>query len=136
LVEEIFAIQEEEINYDELYENLLQVYLNPININKSNAEELQALYLLNPMQINSLLDYRKRFGPLLSLYELQAVPEFDLELIYRLLPFVSLEKEGQFFSRSLTERILSEQNAYLMIRHRRIWEKRQGFKAVDTLSGR
>src|SRR5690606_9437090 len=135
LVEEIFSLQEEELNYEELYESLLQVYANPININESNAEELQALYILHPFQINSLMDYRRRFGPLLSLYELQAVPGFDLELIYRLLPFVGLGNGRQTFNRPFAERLLTEQNAYLMIRLRRIWETRKGFADPDTVNG-
>ncbi|MEX2595147.1 MAG: helix-hairpin-helix domain-containing protein [Anditalea sp.] len=132
--EELFSIQEEEINYGELYESLLQVYLNPVNLNKTNAEELQALYILNPIQINSFMDYREKYGPLLSLYELQAVPEFNLEIIYRLLPFVTLDDGEGKASQSITERIITEKNAYLMIRHRRVWETRRGFSAPDTLN--
>src|SRR5690606_6479892 len=135
-IEEIFSVQEEEINYEELYESLFQVYLNPLNINKATAEELQALYILSPIQINSLLDYRERFGPLRSLYELQAIPEFDLQLIYRLLPFVSLDIGELSTNRPFTERLFSEQNAYLMIRLKRISEKRKGFTEPDILNGR
>jgi hypothetical protein len=132
-VEDLFSQQVEEIDYGELYENLLQVYINPVNLNSTNAEELQALYILNPIQINGFLDYREKFGPLISLYELQAIPGFNLETIYRLLPFVILENGEEKSNQPITERIIQEKNAYLMIRHRNIRETRRGFTAPDTL---
>lgn len=132
-VEELVALQDEDINYEDLYESLLQIYLNPINLHTTNAEELQSLYILNPIQINSFLEYTQRFGPLLSLYELQAIPGFNLETIQRLLPFVTLEEGRETYSQSLPKRIVAEKNAYLMFRHRRTWEPRIGYTAPDTL---
>ncbi len=133
-VEELFSIQEEEIDYEELYESLLQVYLNPVNLNKTNAEELHALYILSPIQIKSLVDYRENYGPFLSIYELQAVPELDLEVIYRLLPFVRVDDGEEKATSTFIERILEEQNAYFMFRHRRVWETRRGYTVPDTLN--
>lgn len=132
-VEELFSIQEEEINYEELYESLLQVYLNPLNLDLATSEELQALYVLNPAQITSFLNYREKYGPLLTIYELQAIPELDLETIYRLLPFVTVGDGEQKSGRSFTERVLTEKNAYFMFRQRRVWETRKGFTPPDTL---
>src|SRR5690554_6640984 len=123
------------MDYEDLYESLLQVYLNPINLNQATAEELQSLYILQPSQINSLLNYIQLYGMLLSLYELQAVPDFDLETIYRLLPFVMLEDGERKANRPFTERVWTEKNAYFMIRQRRFWQIRKGFTPPDTLSG-
>src|SRR5690554_3040103 len=135
LVEELFAMQEEDINYEELYESLLQHLLHPIDLNRSTREELQSIYVFTPQQINDLLTYRERLGPLLSLYELQAVPGFDLDLIYRILPFVTLEDDWHKILRPFPERVVTEKNAYFIMRQRRVWEKREGFTAPDTLSG-
>ncbi|HLT06499.1 MAG TPA: helix-hairpin-helix domain-containing protein [Cyclobacteriaceae bacterium] len=133
-VEELFALQDEELNYEELYENLLQLYLSPLNLNRASAEELQSLYILNPLQVNALIDYRSRYGDLLSLYELQAVPEWDLETIYRLLPFVIVEDGEKKVNRPFYQRIGTEKNAYLLLRQSRIWEERKGFTPADTLN--
>lgn len=133
-IEELFAMQDEELNYEELYESLLQVYLNPLNLNQAGAEALQSLYILNPLQVNSLLQYRERYGPLLTLYELQAVPEFDLETIYRLLPFVVVDDGESKANQPFHQRIFTEKNAYLMLRQSRVWEERSGFTPPDTLS--
>src|SRR5690606_22438674 len=132
-IEELFAMQDEELNYEELYESLLQVYLNPLNLNQSGAETLQSLYILSPIQVNAFLQYRARYGPLLTLYELQAVPEFDLETIYRLLPFVFVEDGEKKANLPLGRRLHSEKNAYFMFRQSRVWETRRGFSPPDTL---
>ncbi|QEC40466.1 helix-hairpin-helix domain-containing protein [Pseudobacter ginsenosidimutans] len=62
----------------------------PLQLNRAGEEELQSLQLLQPWQIRSLLLYRKTFGKLLSVYELQAVPGWDHETILRVLPFLSI----------------------------------------------
>jgi hypothetical protein len=134
-VEELFAIQDTDDDYDEQYESLLQVFLNPINLNKTSPEELKSLYILSPVQINNFFDYRRNFGDFLSIYELQAIPEFDLSTIYKLLPFVVLEDVAKP-KRSLIGKISESKDAYFIFRHKRVWETRRGFTPPDTLNGR
>jgi hypothetical protein len=133
-IEQLFAMQDEEIDYEVLYESLLQIYLNPLDLNKAGTEELQSLYILSPLQVNELIAYREKYGQLLTLYELQAVPEFDLETIYRLLPFVVVDDGEKNANRSFPQRLFSEKNAYFMLRQSRVWETRRGYTAHDTLS--
>ncbi|WP_111669459.1 ComEA family DNA-binding protein [Algoriphagus litoralis] len=132
-IERLFPIQEEDIDYESIYEVLLQLYLNPLDINKADAEVLQATYLLNPSQIGSLINYRNTYGPLLSPYELQAVPEFDLVTIENLLPFITLGTSG-LKSKKFWDRVRDEEQAYVLFRHQRTWEKRRGFSPADTSS--
>ena len=132
-VERLFPVPEENLDYESIYEVLFQLFLNPIDINKADAEILQATYLLNPDQISKLISYRNQFGSLISLYELQSVPGFDLFTIDRILPFVTL---GESINRSQNfwTRVQTEQQAYLLFRHRRVWETRRGFSPADTSS--
>lgn len=132
-MERLFPIQEEDLDYESIYEVLFQLYLNPIDINRADAEILQATYLLNPSQISSLISYRNDFGPLLSIYELQAVPDFDLQTIENLLPFVTLGDSG-LRSKKFWERVKEEEQAYFLFRHQRTWESRRGFAPADTSS--
>lgn len=133
LIERLFPIPEEDVDYERIYEVLLQLYLNPINLNKADHETLQAIYLLSPSQIESLLSYRQELGPFLSLYELQAIPGFDLETIERILPFITLE-DGEQRTEPFWDRLRNEEQSYLIFRHRRVWEKRKGFSPPDTSS--
>ncbi len=133
-IERLFPVQEEDLDYEAIYEVMLQVYLNPISINEADAETLQATYLLNQNQIASLIAYRNEFGPFISLYELQAVPEFDLVTITNLIPFLTLGNQNSGRTKSFLERIKVEEQAYFIFRQRKTWETRKGFSAADTSS--
>lgn len=126
-----FSFPEEDLDYEALYEVLFQLYLDPIDINKAEAELLQSTYLMNENQINNLIAYRTSFGALISLYELQAVPGFDIESIERIIPFITLE-DRQGRSQKFLSRLRNEEQAYFLFRHRRTWETRRGFTPPDT----
>ncbi|MES2730901.1 MAG: helix-hairpin-helix domain-containing protein [Bacteroidota bacterium] len=130
-VQDLFAVQDEDVNYEDLYESLFQLYTNPLNLNDASREELAALYTLSEAQINSFLAYRENNGLLLSIYELQAIPSFDLPTIYKLLPFVTVPF-AQTDGRTLWQRIASEPNHYFLLRYARTLEEQKGFTAPDT----
>jgi hypothetical protein len=132
-VEELFAMQRTDADYEDLYESLLQVFLNPINLNKTSPEELGSLYILTTSQIHHFFEHQRKNGPLISLYELQAIPEFDLETIYKILPFVELEDNGNRTVPFLT-RVGQTKDAYLIMRLNRVLQTRKGYTPADTLS--
>lgn len=131
-IESNFSNQDEDTNYEDIYEALFQLYQSPINLNKANRQDLQSLLLLSNIQINEFLDHRSKNGDLLSIYELQAIPEFDLETIYEIRPFVAVRETGlQADNRSLLQRILNEKNNYLIIRSDRTLEQKRGFVSTE-----
>ncbi len=89
-IQKLAATQQEDANYEDLYEALLQFYLNPLDINKASADELRSLFVLSEIQIQELISHRTDYGPFESLYELQSMDSFDMETISNLLPFVIL----------------------------------------------
>ena len=74
VADELYGLPDADVNYDELYESLLQPITSPLNLNKANAEDLRFIKLLSESQINQLLKYRGENGNFISVYELQAVP--------------------------------------------------------------
>lgn len=70
--------------------HLEQYQQHPLNLNTATLADLEELGLLNPQQINNLLHHRKLLGPLISMYELQAVPGWDIETIKKLLPYITI----------------------------------------------
>lgn len=137
--ESLFQIQDEDINYEDLYESLLLLYTNPINLNTAKKTELEAIFILSINQINNLIEYRKKNGALLSFYELQAVPDFDLETIRNILPFTQIVSASDFGATgNLLQRITSEKNNYFIFRTERILEEQKGFSILpsDTTSNR
>lgn len=124
-----FQVQDEDINYEDLYESLLLYYTNPINLNKASRDELGALYLLSPTQLNAFMEYRETAGTIISLYELQAVPEFDMATVRDILPFVSVEEKLD--TRPFLTRVLNEENNYLLLRYTRNLQRQEGYKRED-----
>lgn len=122
-IQNLLPIQTEDLNYNELYENLIQLYATPLDLNTCNRDELAATYLLNERQLNSFFNYRTQLGKLLSIYELQAVPEFDLTTIYRMLPFVTVIPEN----RKLWQGLDNPTDHFLIIRAEQITETKRGF---------
>jgi len=66
---------------------------HPLDINTAGTDDLNALHLLSALQVEQLIRYRGLLGKLVSLYELQAVPGWDIATIRQLLPFVTVSDE-------------------------------------------
>jgi len=136
-IQELFPQPEDDLNYEKVYETLFLLYTNPLDVNRATREQLQALYLLSELQINSLLAYQKEFGELLTLYELQAVPHFGVETIYKILPFITLDANLKKSSQPLITRIAKEADShYLLMRYARTLEPQQGYQDNATPSQR
>ena len=133
LMERLFPIQEEEVDYEALYELLTELYQNPLDINRVTGEELAGTYLLSPPQIQAFLDHRSQSGEFLSLYELQSLLHWDNTTLENILPFLSLETEKSS-PKSFLERLRSEENSYLLFRHRRTLELRRGYQNDSTVN--
>lgn len=88
IIEELAASSEIEQDYSDLVEDLHHLAENPINLNAASKTELQKLFFLSDFQIESLLSYRDSTGKILSIYELQLVPGYDLIDVERLTLFV------------------------------------------------
>lgn len=135
LVENIFAVQDLDVDYGQLYENLAQILSNPINLNTATEEQLRSLFILNESQLNHFLNYQKNNGPFLSVYELQSIADIDEETFYRIMPFITV-KEGTLDWKSLPKRILQEKNNYLLLRSNRTLETKRGYTNQSSETSR
>jgi len=124
--ERLFQVQDENISYEDVYESLLLLYSRKINLNKTNPDELASLYILSPYQINQFFDHIEANGKLLSLNELQSISTFDLETIRAIQPFVTV-RESKTDTRPLLQRILAEENNYMLLRWTRRIEEQLGY---------
>jgi hypothetical protein len=129
-IQTLFPVPTENSDYSDLYEALFQLYANPLDLNSATSDELAATFILSEKQLNSFFSYRDKLGPLLSLYELQAVPDFDLFTIYRLLPFVSVEKRNI----TLRESLKNPSQHFMILRSGKLLEQQKGFSEIDSNS--
>lgn len=124
--ENLFEIQDEDVGYEDIYESLLIYFTSPINLNRTDREELASLYILSPYQLSNFFEHLEKHGRLLIINELQTIQGFDMATINALSPFVTVEERED--SRTLLQRIKDEQNNYFLLRYGRTLERQAGFE--------
>src|SRR5690349_20441480 len=77
----IYNHKQGKVSYGTLTDYLWDFYQQPIDLNHTSYEELKQLYILSAEQLNSFFDHLQTNGALVSIYELQAIPTFDLATI-------------------------------------------------------
>jgi hypothetical protein len=132
-VEELARVTESESVEDQGWERLLEVFRKePLSLNTGSAESLRSLGILTDLQVENIIRYRQLMGPLISLYELQAIPSLDLATIKKLLPYVSIHLK-QEFQEKLESRLKGGEQQVL-IRASRVMERSKGY-AYSLLNG-
>jgi DNA uptake protein ComE-like DNA-binding protein len=129
-IENIAENSSEDIDYTNIFENLTFFQEHPLDLNFAKADELQALIMLSDIQINSLIQYRTKYGKLLSIYELQAVPGFDLPLIYQMLPYVKVDRDLNRVNISLKE-MIKRSSQEIFFRVSQVIEEQKGFSPIS-----
>lgn len=75
---------------DSYLQQMMQYLKNPINLNTANAADLKELRVLSPIQIQNFMSYRLLAGKLVDVYELQAVPGWDIATIQKIRPYINV----------------------------------------------
>lgn len=115
----------------DLSQNLLH---QKINLNNCTTEDLQLLVennLITEVQLQSFFSYRNTFGKLISIFELQTIPNWDLQTIYSVLPFVLVNTSATDYHVS-TKEILFKGNYQFMLRDQQVLETPVGFSLPDS----
>ena len=136
VTDDILASQDADADYEDLYENIVQLLSSPYDLNKVSAEELRMLNVLSDEQIHNFLVYRESQGAFLDVYELQVIPGFDLSLISKLLPFIRVNNPLERVNQSLLQRMFSPDHSYVVMRYERTLEPKKGFKKTPDLPAR
>lgn len=130
--EQYFENLEETLPIDNntLLEGLHFYTQHPININHGSLSLLTQLGLLTDYQLNQLRQYQYKIGPLLSIYELQAVPSFDKATLLRIRPFITVDKSLDALHLSLKEQLQAADHT-LYLRSHHFVETKKGFKQSE-----
>ena len=110
---------------DSYLQEMAQFQKNPININSADETLLKELRVLSPMQIQNLLAYRTLLGNLVNIYELQAVPGWDLHTLRKIRPFITVNNEPGLME-TIGSRIFQGENS-ILIRASQTLEKSRGY---------
>ncbi len=117
---------EGEVDFTDLYYWLNYFYEHPLNLNRASQEDLQHLYILTPAQIQAILNHRKQFGEFISIYELQAVHDFDLHTIEKILPFITVNTNIESKQYSV-KHVFTKGRNDLLLRHTQTLEEEAGY---------
>ncbi|MCW5900394.1 MAG: hypothetical protein KIT10_14100 [Flavobacteriales bacterium] len=124
-----------DIDLTNLFEYLTDRYLDPIDLNHTDALELNKLLLLSDVQISALIQHIRRNGKLLSIYELQTIDSWDVRTIEIVRPFITVRETPGSTSASL-KNILKRANHELMVRSFLNIEQRRGNMDRRSLFGK
>lgn len=129
LIEQIAAGLDEgqELDYTNLFEDLSFYFEHPLNLNNAQPEELRELQVLTDVQISNLQRHIARYGELRSLFELQAIEDFDPVTIRNLTWFVTVKPTLQMQDFSLKE-FFNDATHDLFLRYRRNLQLADGFR--------
>lgn len=72
---------------DNIFEDLLYMESNPINLNSVTRDELERIPLLSLNEAESIYQFLKKNRPVMTLYELRNIPNLDYATIQLILPF-------------------------------------------------
>jgi hypothetical protein len=129
LLDAIYGQWEEDLAYEALRERLWEYYNDPLSLNQATREELHMLCILTNDQLDQLFQHLEKNGPLISIYEVQTIPRFDLATIQLLAPFVKVEAmPDHYHSRSLWCKGLEAKNRYVLMRYERTRETKYGYQ--------
>jgi hypothetical protein len=134
IVENIIPSGDDDLNYEDLYENISQLTSNPLDLNTTTVESLLSLGILSPRQANDIINYRNENGDLLEIYELQSIQSLDLSTINGLRPFVTVRSSVP--GKKFIDRVRSQQNTYFLTRYERTIERARGYLSTTDSSSR
>jgi len=93
IIEELASSSDlEDGDYSTFIEDLSFYLENPLNLNEANIEKLEKLHFLTEFQIENLLNYIAVKEGMTTIYELQLIDGFTMDVIKRMLPFVMVAK--------------------------------------------
>ncbi len=110
---------------DSYLQQMLQYLKNPVNINVADAADLKALRVLTPVQIQNFILYRSLTGKLVDIYELQAVPGWDIATIQKIRPYISVSMQVSVPA-TLKSRIRGGDHSVL-VRGSQVLERSKGY---------
>ena len=129
-IEEIAENTDEELDYSTLFDDLYYLSENPINLNSATSEDLDKLQILTPYQIRNIVEYRKKEGEFLSIYELQLIKGLNKRMIFNILPFVTVEDVKEKDNIKLRN-VLKYGSNQIFVRYVQTLEEQEGFSYIS-----
>jgi len=123
------------VDLTSLFDKLTDHLKDPIDLNHTDAQELNGLILLSDVQVSAILQHIRKEGKLLSLYELQTINGMDAATIDVIRPFITV-RESEKSTRASLKEILANGSSELLFRSTMNIEDRKGFMDRRNIFGK
>lgn len=120
----------EDVDFAEFSEQLAYFRRYPIDLNRTDGQDLASLGFLSPILIQRLLAHRQASGEFISVLELQAIEGLGPQLAELLSQFVTVGSGRSLRGIKLAD-LAAEGEHDLMLRYGRILEKQRGYHIDD-----
>ncbi len=128
IYEQMSEESETTIDFETLFEDLMELLENPIQINRATPERLNKLHFLTDVQVDNILYYLYRHNGMQTIYELQLVDGLDMTDIRNMLPFLVLGEGAKQKEKIDPKDIFKYGKNEVYLRLDRLLEKREGFR--------
>ena len=86
----VMSSDQNEFNEDAFLEEIEYCKKHPVEVNTAEIKKLEELGLLSALQLENLNSYKKLLGPLSCIYELQSISDWDVSIINKIRPYVTV----------------------------------------------
>ncbi len=128
-LETILEHSEEFIESSELFEKLVDLANNPININASDITSLLELKLITYPQFQSILNYRKLVGQIQSIQEIQFLDGFSKKALELIEPFIYAGESTQ--NKPKFSELFQFARHQMFMRYNQILQPKSGYQKVS-----
>lgn len=130
-IERLAEDGDEDIDFEELINEYIFLSDNPVNINNDeDIERLAELRLIDPIQIENIKNYRKRYGDFVVVDELAMIDGIDERTAALLMPLVCIKKEDKG-DKITAKKMRLYGKHQLTAQYGQVLEKQQGYIDVN-----
>ncbi|MFT3910590.1 MAG: helix-hairpin-helix domain-containing protein [Ferruginibacter sp.] len=115
---------------DSYLQEMVQFQKNPVDLNSADEAILKELLVLTPLQIQNLISYRNVLGRLIDIYELQAIPGWNVRTIQKILPYITVSNSVNVVT-TIGTRLRGGQHS-ILARVSQTLERSRGFIEIDS----
>lgn len=133
LIQSILENVDGNLDFTDLFERFELLKRRPLDLNKATEKDLRDLIVLSDLQIANLIKHRQKFGPFISIYELQSLELFDLRTIYMILPYVKLGTNEDIAAGFLNA--IKNGRHEVLARSRGVMNVQKGYTSMQRNSG-
>lgn len=108
--------------------------LNLSDINQADPDLLKRVYGFSEQQVQNLQDYQSRYGPLLTIYELQLIEAFTSSVIKNISQYISSSSQLPRKNIRFAE-LLRSGRQDILVRYGQTLEKQKGYISADLKDG-